>query len=183
MTITGNPPKKGNPYGMKSRWFFVLQVAWDSISKLMPLILWFFAQECPGVWGFQPPRGWLVNGGKGKFFLKLTIHRCLEDYFHSHNLAGVSLYLRILRERSQQIYCASETCWNIFHFPPKKREMIDFHPHFPHSFFDILMKVPDWSLCGTLLDRILREGREIQKSAQTKNICLKSFKRIPESRV
>ena len=110
MTITGNPPKKGNPYGMKSRWFFVLQVAWDSISKLMPLILWFFAQECPGVWGFQPPRGWLVNGGKGKFFLKLTIHRCLEDYFHSHNLAGVSLYLRILRERSQQIYSASETC-------------------------------------------------------------------------
>lgn len=45
-----------------------------------------------------------------------------------------------------------------FPLPSPKREMIDsIHiptiPRFPH------VKVPDWSLCGTFLDRILREGR------------------------
>lgn len=180
MTITGNPPKKGKPYGMNSRWFFVLQVAWDSISKLMPLILWFFAQECPGVLGGSNPPGvgwWMEE--KVRFSWNWQFMDAWRTTFILTTWQVWACYLRILRERSQQTCCASETCWNNFSLSSQKKGDDWFSSTFP----TFLLRHFDE---GTRLEFVWNPSwpnsswrPSIKKSAQ-ENICLKSFKRIRE---
>ena len=128
--------------------------------------------------GFQPPQGLVGEWRKREVFPEIAnSSMLLEDYFHSHNLAGESLYLRILRERSQQIYCASETCWNIFHFLPKKGRWL-IPSTFPHS------KRHMWRYqIGVCVEPFLTEFfvKVVQPEIRPKkNICLKSLNRIRE---
>ena len=88
-------------------------------------------------------------------------------------------YLRILRERSQQTCCASETCWNNFSLSSQKKGDDWFSSTFP----TFLLRHFDE---GTRLEFVWNPSwpnsswrPSIKKSAQ-ENICLKSFKRIRE---
>ena len=174
-------PEKGNPYGpmgwspvgfLSCRWHGIPSASWChwSCGSLHKSALEFR--------GFQPPQGLVGEWRKREVFPEIAnSSMLLEDYFHSHNLAGESLYLRILRERSQQIYCASETCWNIFHFPPQKGRWL-IPSTFPHS------KRHMWRYqIGVCVEPFLTEFfvKVVQPEIRPKkNICLKSLNRIRE---